>query len=225
MIHAADDRLHYQSFNLAVSGHSAAFCLTNLPFLGIISVFTWLGKLEFSSLPLKSPSRQRDKHQRLQARCVLSWAFLFPALQACNGDEKKTQNWHSSADRKDWALSGATVPQCAAWSVGNGEGRASLCNSPICYFGPFHWIMFIELCKILGVTLICSWKSLTWRRLNLSFLNLLMHPLLILALSLFYFIILCASCSKFSVRRNYSRHLQCACTGKEHLIAAICCWW
>lgn len=82
----------------------------------------------------KSPSRQMRrqrlevKHQGLRAGCVLSWAFLFPERRAGMGTERKTQNRHSSADRKDWALSEATVPQCAAWSFGNGEGGMLLCE-------------------------------------------------------------------------------------------------
>lgn len=101
--------------------------------------------LEFSSLPLKSPSRQRRrhrlevKHPGLGARCVLSWAFLFPVRRACVGTERKTQNRHSSADRNDWALSEATVPQCAAGRIGNGEVGALLRNSQICQLCIFFY--------------------------------------------------------------------------------------
>lgn len=51
---------------------------------------------------------------------------------ACVGTERKTQNRHSSADRNDWALSEVTVPQCAAWSIGTGEGGAPLA-SRLCF--------------------------------------------------------------------------------------------
>lgn len=106
--------------------------------ISIYSAACWY----FSSLPLKSSSRQRRrqrlevKHQGLRARCVLSWAFLFPARRAYVGTERKTQNRHSSADSNDWALSGATVPQCAACSVGNFEGGTLLCNSQMYHFLP-----------------------------------------------------------------------------------------
>lgn len=67
--------------------------------------------------------------------------------EPARGTQRKTPSWHSSADRKDWAFS---ARQRAAWSVGNGEDGASLCNTQI-----YHLTPLIKLVKTREVNLNC----------------------------------------------------------------------
>lgn len=116
-----NDRLHRRRFISAVSGCSATFCLTNLPFSGlntcIYSEACWNFFPRPSKALLANGVVSVCKLNTGDSELVVFSAGLSCSLRsepACVGTERKTQNRHSSADRNDLALSEVTVPQCAA---------------------------------------------------------------------------------------------------------------